>query len=98
MLNKKKKYEEIPWGEWDEDALNNPKYSSDENEIMAMVDEMFKSDESPKNEYGDGYNHPGDGNPESSIPSRVSARKFPRKYKKQIIKLRDLVGKNKYGK
>tara|TARA_Y100001963_G_scaffold97058_1_gene133610 strand:- start:393 stop:1013 length:621 start_codon:yes stop_codon:yes gene_type:complete len=47
---------------------------------------------------GDGYNHPGDGDYDSSIPSRVAARKHPKKYKKQILKFKDLLGKTRYGK
>lgn len=61
-----------------------------------------------QNEYvGDGYSHPGDGAWDSSMPSRVAARKYPKKLgrnkklggnKKQGLKLRDLMGRTRYGK
>jgi len=59
-----------------------------------------------KNEYvGDGYNHPGDGAYDSSIPSRIAAKlgknhkqKKLGKNKKQGIKLKYLMGKTRYGK
>ena len=93
-INKDKKYEEIPWDNKDEEIMSNPKYDVDENEIDDIINDLFKTNE----HVGDGYNHPGDGAYDSSIPSRVAARKHPKKYKKQILKLKDLMGRTRYGK
>ena len=85
MSDKFKEYNEMPWEE-------------DDDFVIDIAMKAYKDAISKNEHVGDGYNHPGDGAYDSSIPSRVAARKHPKKYKKQILKLRDLMGRTRYGK
>ena len=89
-----KEYNEMPWEDDDDFAIE-----------MAQL--AYKEAMSKNEHVGDGYNHPGDGAYDSSIPSRVAARKHPKRLgknkklggnKKQGLKLRDLMGRTRYGK